>query len=61
MFQTAVVDKEDNRESIKQSIKVKTKPEDFEYVMVFWDDATGAKDGGPETYNTKGGLSTVEF
>ena len=59
MFQTAVVDKEDNRESIKQSIKVKTKPEDFEYVMVFWDDATGAKDGGPETYNTKGGISTV--
>lgn len=27
--------------------------------MVFWDDATGAKDGGPETYNTKGGISVV--
>ena len=27
--------------------------------MIFWDDATGAKDGGPETYNTKGGISTV--
>jgi len=59
MFQTAVVDKVDNRESIKQSIKVKTKPDNFEYVMVFWDDATGAKDGGPETYNTKAGISKV--
>ena len=26
---------------------------------IIWDDATGAKDGGPETYNTKGGVSVV--
>lgn len=59
LFQRAVVDEEDNRESIKEYIKIKQKPNDFEYVMVFWDDATGAKDGGPETYNTKGGISVV--
>ncbi len=58
-FQNAVVNFTDNRENIKRSIKVKHKPDGFEYVMVFWDDATGAKDGGPETYNTKGGISTV--
>lgn len=59
MYQTAVVNGTDSRESIKKQIKAKTKPNGFEYVMVFWDDATGAKDGGPETYNTKGGISTV--
>ncbi len=58
-FQNAVVNFTDNRENIKRSIKVKHKPDGFEYVMVFWDDATGAKDGGPETYNTKGGISKV--
>lgn len=59
IFQRAVVDTTDNRNSIKETIKNKVKPNGFEYVMVFWDDATGAKDGGPETYNTKGGISTV--
>ncbi len=59
VFQRAVVDSTDNRDHIKESIKEKQKPDGFEYVMVFWDDATGAKDGGPETYNTKGGISTV--
>ncbi|MBP5175871.1 MAG: hypothetical protein ILP07_08175 [Treponema sp.] len=59
VFQNSVVDSTTNREAIKQSIKIKKKPDGFEYVMVFWDDATGAKDGGPETYNTKGGISTV--
>ncbi len=59
VFQNSVVDLNTDRETIKQTIKTKTKPEGFEYVMVFWDDATGAKDGGPETYNTKGGISTV--
>lgn len=59
VFQSSVVDSVDNREHIKTSIKNKHKPDGFEYVMVFWDDATGAKDGGPETYNTKGGISVV--
>ena len=59
MYQTAVAGGTTSREDIKNNIKVKTKPNGFEYVMVFWDDATGAKDGGPETYNTKGGISTV--
>lgn len=59
VFQRAVVNSTDNRDAIKERIKSKTKPNGFEYVMVFWDDATGAKDGGPETYNTKGGISTV--
>lgn len=59
VFQRAVVDPTDSRERIKDSIKIKLKPDSFEYVMVFWDDATGAKDGGPETYNTKGGISVV--
>ena len=58
-FQGAVVSFTDNRDRIKKSIKQHRKPEGFEYVMVFWDDATGAKDGGPETYNTKGGVSVV--
>ncbi len=59
VFQNSVVNFKDNRENIKKSIKEKHKPDGFEYVMVFWDDATGAKDGGPETYNTKGGISVV--
>ena len=59
VFQNSVVDHSTNREEIKEMIKSKNKPEGFEYVMVFWDDAVGAKDGGPETYNTKGGISTV--
>lgn len=59
LFQNSVVDKTTSRETIKQTIKTKNKPNGFEYVMVFWDDATGAKDGGPETYNTKGGISKV--
>ena len=59
VFQRSVVNPLDNRENIKDRIKSKTKPKGFEYVMIFWDDATGAKDGGPETYNTKGVSSTV--
>ncbi|MBQ3686489.1 MAG: hypothetical protein II932_01510, partial [Treponema sp.] len=59
LYQRSVVESTDNREHIKSAIKNKVKPSGFEYVMVFWDDATGAKDGGPETYNTKGGISTV--
>ncbi|MBQ9538252.1 MAG: hypothetical protein IJU95_03190 [Treponema sp.] len=59
VFQNSVVGLTDNREHIKSAIKEKHKPNGFEYVMVFWDDATGAKDGGPETYNTKGGISVV--
>lgn len=59
VFQNSVVGFTDNRDHIKREIKEKHKPDGFEYVMVFWDDATGAKDGGPETYNTKGGISTV--
>ncbi len=59
VFQKACVDKTDNIDNIKYYIKSKEKPNGFEYVMLFWDYATGAKDGGPETYNTKGGISTV--
>ena len=59
VFQKAIVNPIDNKDAIKERIKSKTKPNGFEYVMIFWDDATGAKDGGPETYNTKGGISTV--
>ena len=59
VFQRSVANSTDNREHIKEAIKNKVKPNGFEYVMIFWDDATGAKDGGPETYNTKGGVSTV--
>lgn len=59
LFQRAVVNTIDSRENIKEAIKSKTKPDGFDYVMVFWDDATGAADGGPETYNTKGGISTA--
>ncbi len=59
MFQTAVVDGTDDIENIKEAIKAKTKPNGFEYVMVFWDTDTSAKDNGPSTYNTKGGSSNA--
>ena len=59
VFQRAVVDPVDNTDNIKHRIKTVTKPEGFEYVMVFWDTNTDAKDGGPETFNTKGGSSTA--
>lgn len=59
LFQNSVVDKTTSREKIKEAIKTKTKPNGYEYVMVFWDDDTNAQDGGPETFNTKGGSSTA--
>ena len=59
VFQRAVVDKTDSPENIKHRIKTKEKPEGFEYVMVFWDTNHDAKDGGPETFNTKGGSSVA--
>ncbi len=59
VFQSAVVDKVDNPENIKHKIKTIQKPDGFEYVMVFWDTDTSAKDGGPATYNTKGGTSVA--
>ena len=59
VFQHAVVDATDNTENIKHRIKTVPKPDGFEYVMVFWDTNTDAKDGGPETFNTMGGSSTA--
>lgn len=59
VFQRAVVNKTDNTDNIKEAIKEKEKPNNFDYVMVFWDTNTEAKDGGPATYNTKGGVSTA--
>ena len=59
VFQRAVVDATDNPENIKKRIKTVPKPEGFEYVMVFWDTNHDAKDGGPETFNTKGGSSVA--
>ena len=59
VFQRAVVDTTDSPENIKHRIKTKTKPDGFEYVMVFWDTNHDAKDGGPETFNTKGGSSVA--
>ena len=59
VFQRAVVDPVDNTDNIKQRIKTVKKPEGFEYCMVFWDTNTDAKDGGPETFNTKGGTSVA--
>lgn len=56
-FQSAVMDELDSKASIKEYIKSKQKPNGFEYVMVFFDEDTDAKDGGPCTYNTKGGMS----
>ena len=59
VYQRAVVEPVDNPENIKHRIKTVTKPDGFEYVMVFWDTNTDAKDGGPETFNTKGGSSVA--
>ncbi len=59
VFQRAVVDPTDNPENIKHRIKTVKKPDGYEYVMVFWDSDTSAKDGGPQTFNTKGGSSTA--
>ncbi len=57
VFQRAIVDDVDSPENIKERVKTVPKPEGFEYCMVFWDTNTDAKDGGPETFNTKGGTS----
>ena len=57
VFQRAVVDTVDTPEHIKSRIKSIKKPDGYEYVMVFWDSNTDANDGGPETFNTKGGSS----
>ena len=59
VFQKAIVNTTDNTENIKQRIKTVPKPNGFEYAMVFWDTNTDAKDGGPETFNTKGGTSVA--
>lgn len=56
-FQKAIVSGVDNTENIKERVKTVPKPDGFEYCMVFWDTDTNAKDGGPETFNTKGGTS----
>ena len=58
-FQKAIVSEVDNTENIKERVKTVPKPDGFEYCMVFWDTNTNAKDGGPETFNTKGGTSVV--
>ena len=57
LFQHAIVDSVDNPENIKKRVKTVPKPDGFEYCMVFWDTNHDAKDGGPETFNTKGGTS----
>ena len=57
VFQRAIVDSVDTTDNIKKRVKTVPKPEGFEYCMVFWDTNTDAKDGGPETFNTKGGSS----
>ena len=57
VFQRSVVDPVDTPEHIKSRIKSLKKPDGYEYVMVFWDTNTDAVDGGPETFNTKGGSS----
>ena len=59
VFQRAVVDPVDSPNHIKNRIQHMVKPEGFEYVMIFWDTNTDAKDGGPETFNTKGGSSVA--
>ena len=59
VFQRAIVDPVDSPEHIKQRVKTVPKPEGFEYCMVFWDTNHDAKDGGPETFNTKGGTSVA--
>ena len=59
VYQKSVVNPVDSPDHIKERIKTVTKPDGYEYVMVFWDTDTSAKDGGPQTYNTKGGSSTA--
>lgn len=59
IFQRAVIDDKDSKESVKEFIKIKGKPKGFDYVMVFFDEDKDAKDGGPCTYNTKGGMSNA--
>ena len=59
VFQRSVVDPVDNPNHIINRIQHMTKPEGFEYVMIFWDTDTSAKDGGPQTFNTKGGSSVA--
>ena len=59
VFQRAIVDDVDSPEKIKERVKMVPKPEGFEYCMVFWDTNHDAKDGGPETFNTKGGSSVA--
>ena len=59
VFQRAIVDPVDSPERIKDRVKTVPKPEGFEYCMVFWDTNHDAKDGGPETFNTKGGSSVA--
>ena len=59
LFQRAIVDPVGNTETIKKRVKSVVKPDGFEYCMVFWDTNTDAKDGGPETFNTKGGTSVA--
>ena len=59
VFQKSVVDPVDNPDHIKDRIQHMVKPDGFEYVMIFWDTNKDAKDGGPETFNTKGGSSVA--
>ncbi len=59
VYQKSVVNPVDSPDHIKERIKTVTKPDGYEYIMVFWDTDTSAKDGGPQTYNTKGGSSTA--
>ena len=59
VFQRAIVDPVDSPERIKDRVKTVPKPDGFEYCMVFWDTNHDAKDGGPETFNTKGGSSVA--
>ncbi len=59
VFQRAVVDPVDNTSHMIDRVQHMVKPEGFEYVMIFWDTNTSAKDGGPETFNTKGGSSVA--
>lgn len=59
VFQRGIVEGTDSHDNIKRRIKTTEKPDGFDYVMVFFDDETGAKDGGPSTYNTKGGISNA--
>ncbi len=59
VFQRSVVDPVDNPNHMINRVQHMVKPEGFEYVMIFWDSNTSAKDGGPETFNTKGGSSVA--